>query len=128
MSIDVSDGQLDSDDIDFLDVTAILDPSGAPYAAGSLDPEGLVLAHQGQLYFSSEGFAARTPPVNPFINRINLNGKHNRSLVIPNEFIPTGTQGVRNNLGFESLNVTPDHKTLVTAAEGALVQDGPPLI
>jgi 3-phytase/alkaline phosphatase D len=126
LSIDVSDSQLDPEDIDFLDVTAILDPSGTPYASGSLDPEGLVLARQNQLYFSSEGFAARTPPVDPFINRIHLNGKHNRSLVIPDEFIPTGTQGVRNNLGFESLNVTPDQNTLVTAAEAALVQDGPP--
>jgi hypothetical protein len=64
--------------------------------------------------------------VDPFINRIHLNGKHNRSLAIPDEFIPTATQGVRNNLGFESLNVTPDQRTLVTASEAALVQDGPP--
>jgi hypothetical protein len=125
LDIDVSDGQLDPGDITFLEVTTILDPSGAPYAPTSLDPEGLVLAHEGQLYFSSEGFAARTPPVNPFINRMNLNGEHNRSLVIPDKFIPTGTQGVRSNLGFESLNVTPDQKTLVTASEGALAQDGP---
>ncbi len=125
LSIDVSDGQLDPNDITFLDVTTILDESGAPYAPTSLDPEGLVLAYEGSLYFSSEGFAARTPPVNPFVNRMNLNGKHNRSLIIPNKFLPTSTQGVRNNLGFESLNVTPDQKTLVTASEGALAQDGP---
>jgi len=125
LSIDVSDGQLDPNDITFLDVTTILDESGAPYAPTSLDPEGLVLAHEGSLYFSSEGFAARTPPVNPFINRMNLNGKHNRPLIIPNKFLPTSTQGVRNNLGFESLNITPDQKTLVTASEGALAQDGP---
>ena len=125
LHIDVSDGQLDLGDITFLEVTTILDESGAPYAPTSLDPEGLVLTHEGSLYFSSEGFAARTPPVNPFINRMNLNGKHNRSLVIPNKFLPTNAQGVRNNLGFESLNVTPDQKTLVTASEGALAQDGP---
>jgi hypothetical protein len=125
LDIDVSDGQLDPGDITFREVTTIVDPSGAPYAPASLDPEGLVLAHQGQLYFSSEGFAARTPPVNPFINRMNLNGMHSRSLVIPDKFIPTGAQGVRANLGFESLNVTPDQKTLVTASEGALAQDGP---
>ena len=125
LDIDVSDGHLDPGDIAFVDVTTILDPSGAPYAPGSLDPEGLTLAHEGSLYFSSEGFAARTPPVNPFINRMNLNGRHNRSLVIPDKFLPSSTQGVRNNLGFESLNVTPDQKTLVTASEGALVQDGP---
>ena len=125
LHIDVSDGQLDLGDITFLEVATILDESGVPYTPTSLDPEGLVLTHEGSLYFSSEGFAARTPPVNPFINRMNLNGKHNRSLVIPNKFLPTSTQGVRNNLGFESLNVTPDQKTLVTASEGALVQDGP---
>jgi 3-phytase/alkaline phosphatase D len=127
LSIDVSDGRLDPSDITFLDVTSILDPSGMPYTPGSLDPEGLTLAHEGQLYFSSEGFAARVPPVNPFIDRMNLNGRQNRSLIIPDKFLPnsTGTQGVRNNLGFESLNVTPDQRYLVTASEGALAQDGP---
>jgi hypothetical protein len=127
LDIDVSDGQLDPGDITFLDVTNILDPSGAPYAPASLDPEGLTLTHEGSLYFTSEGFAARVPPVDPFINRLNLNGYHTRSLVVPDKFLPnsSGTQGVRNNLGFESLNVTPDQQTLVTASEGALAQDGP---
>src|SRR5512139_83251 len=32
LNIDVSDGRLDPGDITFLDVTNILDPSGAPYA------------------------------------------------------------------------------------------------
>jgi 3-phytase len=125
LDIDVSDGQLDPGDVRFLAVTTMLDASGAPYTPTSLDPEGLALTHEGSLYFSSEGFAARTPPVNPFIDRMNLNGRHNRSLVIPEKFLPRGTQGVRSNLGFESLNVTPDQKTLVTASEAALVQDGP---
>jgi hypothetical protein len=126
LAIDVSDGQLNPGDITFLDVTTILDPSGASYAPRSLDPEGLVLAHGGQLYFSSEGFASPNPDVNPFINRMNLNGRQTRSLEIPDKFLPEGpSKGVRNNLGFESLNVTPDQKTLVTASEGALAQDGP---
>ena len=42
LNIDVSDGRLDPGDITFLDVTNILDPSGAPYAPASVDPEGLV--------------------------------------------------------------------------------------
>jgi 3-phytase len=126
IAIDISDGQLDPGDITFLEVTIILDPSGMPYAPGSLDPEGLTLAHEGSLYFSSEGFANRNPVVDPFINRLNLNGHQNRTLQIPAKFLPNGsTQGVRTNLGFESLNVTPDQKTLVTASEGALAQDGP---
>jgi hypothetical protein len=128
LDIDVSDGQLDPGDVTFLDVTNILDASGAPYAPASLDPEGLALAHQGQLYFTSEGFAARTPPVDPFVNRLNLNGVHTRALVVPNKFLPrpTPSQGVRQNLGFESLNTTPDQRYLLTASEGALAQDGPP--
>ena len=127
LSIDVSDGQLDAGDITLLDVTTMLDASGMRYAPASLDPEGLVLTHEGSLYFTSEGFAARVPPVDPFIDRMNLNGRQNRSLIIPDKFLPNlgGTQGVRSNLAFESLNVTPDERYLFTASEGALVQDGP---
>ena len=127
LAIDLSDGQLDDDDITFQDVTLILDASGMQYAPGSLDPEGLVLAHQGQLYFTSEGFAAPNPPVDPFVNRLNLNGRDTRSLQVPDKFLPdnAGTEGVRNNLAFESLNLTPDQQDLITAAEGALFQDGP---
>jgi 3-phytase len=127
LSIDVSDGQLDPGDITFLDVTTMLDASGMPYTPASLDPEGLALTHEGSLYFTSEGFAARIPPVNPFIDRMNLNGRQNLALIIPDKFLPNlaGTQGVRSNLAFESLNVTPDERYLFTASEGALIQDGP---
>ncbi|MEJ2266024.1 MAG: esterase-like activity of phytase family protein [Anaerolineales bacterium] len=127
LAIDLSDGHLDPGDINFLEVTKILDASGMPYAPGSLDPEGLVLAHEGSLYYTSEGFASRTPPVDPFVKRMNLNGHQTRSLMVPEKFLPnaSGTQGVRNNLAFESLNVTPDQRDLITASEGALAQDGP---
>jgi len=129
LSIDVSDGQLDPGDITFLDVTTMLDASGAPYTPTSLDPEGLVLTHEGSLYFTSEGFTARIPPVAPFIDRMNLDGFQTHSLLVPDEFLPDpehpGARGVRPNLGFESLNVTPDQQTLVTASEAALFQDGP---
>jgi hypothetical protein len=130
LNIDVSDGQLDPGDITFLDVTNILDPSGMSYAPTSLDPEGMALTHEGQLYFTSEGFALRSPPVDPFVRRLSLNGRQTRSLDVPTKFLPNpnalGTRGVRSNLGFESLNVTPDQRTLVTASESALFQDGPP--
>src|SRR5688572_15650214 len=71
LSIDLSDGQLDSGDITFLDVTPILNESGEPYAPGSLDPEGLVLAREGALYFTSEGLPLLSPPIDPFISKIN---------------------------------------------------------
>ncbi len=127
LAIDIADAQLDPGDINFVDVTTILDENGAPYAPGSLDPEGLTLAREGQLYYTSEGFASRTPPVDPFVKRMNLNGKQTRFVVIPDKFLPDagGTQGVRNNLAFESLNTSPNQRYLWTAIEGALVQDGP---
>jgi 3-phytase len=127
LSIDLSDGQLDDGDITFLEVTRILNEAGEPYAPGSLDPEGFVLARRHSFYFSSEGLAAASPPVDPFIKRLNRNGRSNRTMIIPEKFLPDGmvTQGVRPNLGFESLGITPDKRTLVTASEGALAQDGP---
>ncbi len=36
----------------------------------------------------------------------------------------TQTAGIRNNLAFESLTISPDQKTLFTATENALFQDG----
>jgi hypothetical protein len=127
LEIDLADGQLDPGDITFLEVTTLLDETGQPYAPGSLDPEGFVLARPGFLFMSSEGFPNRTPPVNPFVNRYNLPGKQTKAAPVPEKFLPdpAGTQGVRLNLGFESLNVTPNQRLLYTAAEGALVQDGP---
>jgi hypothetical protein len=127
LAIDVSDGQLDPEDINFLEVIQMLDASGMPYTPGSLDPEGLVLTHEGSLYYTSEGFATANPPVNPFVKRMNLNGRQTRSLTVPAKFLPdaSGTQGVRNNLAFESLNIIPVQRDLITASEGALVQDGP---
>ena len=127
LSIDVSDGQLDPGDITFLDVTQILDASGMPYAPGTIDPEGLALTHEGQLYYTSEGFSTASPPVDPFVKRMNFNGRQTRALTVPDKFLPdeAGTQGVRGNLAFESLNATPDQRYLFTANEGALVQDGP---
>ena len=127
LSIDLSDGQLNDGDISFLEVTSILNESGEPYSPGSLDPEGFVLARRHSFYFSSEGLASASPPVNPFIKRINRNGRQTRSMILPDKFLPDGTgmQGIRPNLGFESLGITPNKRTLVTASEGALAQDGP---
>ena len=127
LDIDLADGQLDPGDITFLEVTFLRDESGELFAPTSLDPEGIVLARPGFLFVSSEGFALRAPPINPFINRFNLPGMQTKAAPVPSKFLPnaTGTQGVRQNLGFESLNVTPDRQYLYTAAEGALVQDGP---
>lgn len=124
--IDVSDGSLDDGDVQFVRVTTILDENGQPFAAGSLDPEGIALTARGTLFISSEGSAGATPPIDPFIKRFVRNGVQNGELVVPNKYLPDGsTVGVRNNLALESLNITPNQQYLVTATENALAQDGP---
>jgi hypothetical protein len=126
VDIDLSDGALDDGDVAFVDVTQLLDDDGEPFAPGGLDPEGLALVHQGSLYVSSEGNPLADPIIDPFIRRYNRNGRVTAELPVPEHFVPNGVdRGVRFNLAFESLNPTPSDRTLVTAAEGALLQDGP---
>lgn len=125
--IDLADGRLDEGDVLFQDVITLTDATGAPYAAGSLNPEGLALAADGRLFLSSEGDTAVSPPILPFVDQFNLNGEHVAALTIPATYLPTtaGDTGVRPNRAFESLSITPDQQTLVTGVENALLQDGP---
>jgi hypothetical protein len=126
LDIDISDGMLDDGDVTFIDVTTMFERNRTPFAPGGLDPEGLVLAKNGQLFMSSEGNILTDPIIDPFIRRYNLNGVATGAMPIPSKYIPNGIDwGVRQNLSFESLNMTPDGRGLVTAGEGALFQDGP---
>ena len=105
VSVDLSDGTLDDGDVEFVAVTPVF---------------------EGFLFVSSEGNPLADPIIDPFIRRYNLNGRVTADLPIPEHYIPNGVdRGVRFNLSFESLNVTPDGRNLVTAGEGALLQDGP---
>lgn len=125
LSIDLSDGKLNDGDVKFNNVTTITDASGQPFAKNSLDPEGITLTQDKRLYIASEGDANRL--VNPFVNAFSLEGKQLAELPIPAKFLPTTDQssGIRNNLAFESLTITPDNRYLYTATENALYQDGP---
>lgn len=127
VSIDLDDGSLDEGDVTFVDVTQLYETNKTPFAPGGLDPEGFALGRQGFFYMSSEGNISTDPIIDPFIRRYNRNGRATADLPIPDKYIPNGVDwGVRFNLAFESLNVTPDGRQLVTAGEGALFQDGPP--
>lgn len=125
LDIDLSDGSLDDDDIAFTDVTTLLGADGEPYPEASLDPEGIGLTNDGTLYISSEGDANAL--VDPFVNEYSLDGQQIDELPVDEKFSPTADQssGIRNNLAFESVTITPDGDTLYTATEGALFQDGP---
>ena len=126
VDIDLGDGSLDVGDVEFVDTTTLFENKKTPFAPGGLDPEGLALAGPGRFFVSSEGNIFSDPIIDPFIRRYNGNGRVTAALSIPDHYISNGTDhGVRFNLSFESLNLTPDGRQLVTAGEGALFQDGP---
>ncbi len=125
LDIDLSDGVLEDADISFIGVDSLLNADGEPFAPGSIDPEGIVYTASNSLYISSEGDANNL--IAPFVNRFSVSGEQLSVLPVPELFLPTADQssGIRNNLAFESLTITPDQKFLYTATEDALFQDGP---
>ncbi|GEM_PF-156713 len=125
ISIDLSDGSLDDEDITFDQVTTLLDKDGNAFPESSLDPEGIVLTKNNTFFISSEGDANQL--INPFVNEFSVAGQEIGELPVPAKFNPTADQssGIRNNAAFESLTITPDQRYLYTAVEDALFQDGP---
>jgi 5'/3'-nucleotidase SurE len=126
VAIDLSDGALNEGDITFQSATQLLGADGQPFPNNSLDPEGIALTGIGTLYISSEGDANHL--IDPFVRQFSLNtGQQISELPIPAKYLPTADQstGIRNNLAFESLTITPDQRFLYTATENALLQDGP---
>ncbi|MEH2226649.1 phytase [Nostoc sp.] len=134
--------------VNFTNVTTLKDINGNFFATNSLDTEGIALTNNGTVFISSEGEVNPTAGrvTNPFIKEFSLaTGQEVRSLppqaslLVPSKFLPivedtnnngivdagdTQTSGIYNNLAFESLTITPDQKTLFTATENALSQDG----
>ena len=98
-------------------------------SSAQIDPEGIVLnLLTGQLLICSEGVGTAEPRVPPALLQYDRRGRFVRRLVVRDRFIPNPTgpliKGVRNNIGFESLTLTPDGGRLFSATESAIVQDG----
>ncbi|MDB9528963.1 phytase [Oscillatoria sp. CS-180] len=124
LTVDLSDGSLEDGDITFTDVNTLVDSDGNPFVDGGIDPEGIALSPNGTLYISSEGDANAL--LDPFVNEFSLDGQQLAELPVDDKFLPTADQssGIRNNLAFESLTLSPDGQFLYTATENALFQDG----
>lgn len=118
-------------------VTTLQNEVGEPYAPGTLDPEGIALTPQQTVWISSEGVSR--DGIDPFISEFELaTGRWQRSLPIPQRFRPHTeggqTLGIRDNLGFEALTISPlgtvasqgEPLRLFTATEAALSQDWDP--
>jgi hypothetical protein len=125
LKIDLSKGKLENGDVFPVDVTTILNQNNQTFPPGETDTEGIALTNRNTVFISSEGDVRQL--INPFIKEFALtSGKFIRELPIPRKFLPDpkGQQGIRNNLAFESLTITPDNQHLFTATENALIQDG----
>lgn len=107
-------------------VIPIKNIKGETFTAGSLDPEGIAVTKDGNLFISSEGVAVKQIP--PFVALYNPSGKLLEKMGVPKDFypLPGGSRGVRDNMGFEALTLSPDGRSLTAATENAIVQDGEP--
>ncbi|AFY73840.1 hypothetical protein Syn7502_01799 [Synechococcus sp. PCC 7502] len=133
LKIDLSSGSLDNSKVSFQNVTLLKKADGTNYTPQSTDTEDIGLTNRGTVFISSEGQvdAAGQIRTNPFVNEYNLStGQLLRTLPIPTKFLPdtnlaaTETRGTYDNLAFESVAISPDKRTLLTATENALIQDG----
>jgi len=127
LAIDLSDGTLDEGDVTILDVITLTDEAGETLNALNPDPEGIAILPSGNFLIASERDANGTPAVYEITREGVLVGE----LPVDDKFVPTfeteggeRTAGVLDNLGFESLTISPDGKTVTYATEGGLVQDG----
>ncbi|WP_392531845.1 esterase-like activity of phytase family protein [Nostoc sp. C117] len=127
LKIDLSKGLLKKGGVVPVSVTTLLNENDKPFPPGETDTEGIALTNKATVFISSEGDVGKL--INPFIKEFSISsGREITTLPIPNKFLPdkNGKQGIRNNLAFESLTITPDEKHLFTATENALIQDGSP--
>ncbi|MBE9004243.1 esterase-like activity of phytase family protein [Fortiea sp. LEGE XX443] len=125
LKINLSKGFLKNDGVVPVGVTMLLNKDGQNFPPRATDTEGIALTNKDTVFISSEGDVDRL--INPFIQEFTLSsGRTITTLPIPKKFLPnkSGKIGVRNNLAFESLTITPNHQHLFTATENSLIQDG----
>lgn len=118
----------------FNNVTTLQTPGGTAFAPNTVDPEGIRYnAATKTLVWSNEGQRTAAGLQNPTVREMSLDGSHVREFGVPTAYQPSGSvvgttvgdRGINNNLAFESLTYSTDGRTLYTATENALVQDGP---
>lgn len=108
----------------------LLDTDGNPYPPRTTDTESVrwTPEHDGFIY-TSEGEAKIGRP--GFIRQATPDGHYDKDIPLPSAYTPqldanhTPVNGIRDNLGFEAMDLGADTNTLVALTENALTQDGP---
>ena len=123
LRIAVESGGLQMDGVGVVSTIVLKDRAGRPFRNSRVDLEGVVKIPGGGLIVSSEGQIRLGAP--PFIRQFADDGTYIREFEIPPHYLnfEDRTFGLRHNLAFESLTLTPDGRYLVTASENALNQD-----
>ena len=111
--------------VQFTGVTTLRDVNGAAFGAGLVDPESIRKVGD-RLIWTSEGERLGNNLQSPFVREARLDGTYVSSYATPSYYGTTDpATGIRRNLAFESLTLSNDGKTVYTATENALLQDGP---
>lgn len=132
-STDGSDDPIGIQNVEIEKVTTLYDQNGEPFAAGTIDLEGIALSPRQSVFIASEG--AVKDGAAPFINEFDLEtGQWRSQLPIPTRFLPAEVDGraigLQDNLGFESLTLNDNGAAgglepfrVFTATEAPLQQD-----
>ncbi|MFE4459969.1 esterase-like activity of phytase family protein [Nocardia tengchongensis] len=123
-----ADGRLGDPEFDTL--IQLRDADGSPYGPRTSDTESIRWTpnHKG-FYYTSEGEAKVGRP--GFIREATLDGSYVRDVPVPEAFTPVLdaqgalVSGIRDNLGFESMDLGRGNSAIVALSENALTQDGP---
>jgi hypothetical protein len=108
--------------VNFIATQTLKRPDGTLYPALTIDPESIRFNGRGGFFYTSEGDANVLQP--PFVREARGDGSFVRDFAVPDYYLPTAIAGIRQNLAFESLALTPNG-TIFAATEAALLQDGP---
>ncbi|MFC9789678.1 esterase-like activity of phytase family protein [Rhodococcus sp. NPDC127528] len=114
----------------FDSLVQLADTDGKPYVPRASDTESVRWTpdRKGFVY-TSEGEAKIGRP--GFIRQATADGRFVADFPVPDAYTPRLDQdgkpasGIRDNLGFEAMDLSRDGSTIVAVSENALVQDGP---
>lgn len=108
------------------DVVELTGPTGEPLPERSVDPEAIRVLPNGNLIWTSEGYARDDQFQAPSVYVSSPDGKLLRDVNVPEHHVPDAelTTGIRHNNANEGLALTDGGTTALVLNEGPLQQDG----